>query len=68
METAQLANHLGALALIVENVTNFVDEDHLHHLVREMDSYLLLNGMVAVGLWRLIDSALGMASCRSRVI
>jgi site-specific DNA-cytosine methylase len=67
MERAQLAVLLGALVLIVENVTNFVDEDHMHHLVQEMDSFLLSNHMVAVGTWRLVDSALGMASNRVRV-
>lgn len=48
METAKLAVYFGALALIVENVTNFLDEDHAHHLVEQMDEYLLLNGMVAI--------------------
>ena len=67
METTQLAVLLDALVLTVENVTNFVDEDHMHHLVQEMNSFLLSNHMAAVGTWRLVDSALGMASNRVRV-
>ena len=56
METAKLAVHFGALVLIVENVTNFVDEDNAHHLLEQMNEYLLLNGMVAIGVWKLVDS------------
>lgn len=32
MDIALLAVSLGALVLIMENVVNFLDEDHLHHL------------------------------------
>jgi site-specific DNA-cytosine methylase len=49
LETAKLAVFFGVIALIVENVTNFVDEDNLHHLVHQMDGYLVLHGMVAIG-------------------
>ena len=54
-ETAKLAVDLGALVLIIENVANFVDEDHIHHLMSDIDDYLQLNGMVAIGVWRLFD-------------
>ena len=66
-ETAKLAVDLGALVLIIENVANFVDEDHIHHLMSDIDDYLQLNGMVAIGVWRLFDYSLGGASGRERV-
>ena len=66
METARLAVELGALVLIIENVINFVEEDHLHHLVSDMDSFMEGQGMVSVGTWKLLDSDLGGASCRER--
>ena len=49
LETAKLAVTLGALVLIIENVPNFVDEEHLHHLRSEIGEYLRLNGMVPIG-------------------
>ena len=67
MSTAMLAVHLGALVLIMENVVNLVDEDPLHLLVSQMNEYLLENGMIAVGTWRLLDSSLGGGSGRERV-
>ena len=67
LETARLTVLLGALALIIENVANFVDEEHLHHLGSDIDQYLLSNGMVAIGVWRLFDYQLGGASGRERV-
>ena len=65
--TAMLAVHLGALVLIMENVTNLVDEESMHHLVSQMDAYLLGNGMIAVGTWRLFDASLGGGTGRARV-
>lgn len=44
-----------------------MDETHLHNLVSGIDSFLLLHGMVSIGVWRLLDSALGGASGRARV-
>ena len=67
MDTAVLAVTLGALALIIENVVNFVDEDHMHSLVRDMDAYLLLNGMIAIGIWRLADHEMGGGTGRERM-
>jgi site-specific DNA-cytosine methylase len=67
MDTALLAVVLGALTLIVENVVNFVDEDYLHSLVNDMDAYLLLHGMVAIGIWRLADYEMGGGTGRERV-
>ena len=67
MDTALLAVSLGALVLIMENVVNFLDEVHLHHLCADIDAYLLASGMVAIGTWRLMDSKLGGASGRERV-
>ena len=67
LDTARLAIQLGALVLIVENVAQFWDEDHIHGLVAEMNKELLLAGFVAVGVWRLLDSQLGGATGRERV-
>lgn len=67
LETAKLAVHFGAMVLVIENVLNFVDEEHLHHLVREMVEYLELHDLLLVGIWRLVDCELGGASGRERV-
>ena len=67
LETAKLAVQLGALVLIMENVVNFLDEEHLHHLVGDIDDFLVSQGMVPVGCWRLNDADLGGASGRERV-
>ena len=67
LSTAMLAVHLDALVLIMENVTNLVDEESMHHLVSQMDAYLLGNGMIAVGTWRLFDASLGGGTGRTRV-
>jgi site-specific DNA-cytosine methylase len=40
METAILAITLGALMLIMENVTTLVSEDYLHHIVTAISAYL----------------------------
>ena len=66
MSTAMLAIYLCALVLIVENVVNLRDEDHIHHLVSDVDGYLLDNGMVAMADWRLLDSDYGGSSGRER--
>ena len=62
-----LAVALGALVLHMENVTCFLDEDYLHHLVSDLGAYLLLSGMVPIGCWRLIDAKLAGASGREGV-
>ena len=67
LDTAMLAVALGALVLLIENVVNFVEEDHIHELVQEMNAYLLLHGMVAVGIWTLADYDFGGCSGRERV-
>ena len=67
MDTAELAVHLGASVLVVENVCLFLEEDHLHKLVSEMDVYLAQHGFVWVAAWTLLDSALGGCSGRGRV-
>ena len=67
MDTAAMAVHLGATVLIIENVSLFLKEDYLHHLVSEMDDYLLSHGFVRSGSWMLTDSALGGSSGRERV-
>jgi site-specific DNA-cytosine methylase len=67
LDTAMMAVALGALAIIIENVVNLVDEEHLHHVVQGMSSYLAGAGYVFVGLWRLTDSAMGGCSNRERV-
>jgi hypothetical protein len=61
MDTAML------LFIIMENVVNLLDEDRMHGLVTQMDSYLLLHGLVAVGIWRLMCADLGGATGRERV-
>lgn len=40
VDTAALVVHLGATLLIIENVSVFLDDDHLHKLVSEMENYL----------------------------
>ena len=67
LDTAALAVHLGAKALIVENVSQFVNEDYQHKLVSEMVDYLQLHGMVLVATWILLDSSLGGCSGRERI-
>ena len=67
LDTAALATHLGAKVLIVENVSQFINEDYWHRLVSEMVDYLQLHGLVLVATWILLDSALGGCSGRERV-
>ena len=67
LDTAKLALQLGALVLLVENVTNLVDEDHLHGVFTSMDLHLLSGGMCLVSLWRLCDGYMGGCTGRERV-
>ena len=67
MDTAEMSLHLGALVLIIENVTGLVDDDHLHGVFSETDAYLQAGGMCLVGLWRLCDGCMGGCTGRQRV-
>lgn len=67
MDTAALTVHLGATVLIIENVRVFLDEDHLHKLVSEMENYLHGHGYSLVASWVLLDPQLGGSSGRERV-
>ena len=62
-----LAVAIGASVIIMENVVNFLDEGGMHGLVTQMNSYLLLHGLIAVEIWRLMCSDLGGATGRERV-
>ena len=57
----------GASVTIMENVVNLLDKDKMHGLVTQMNSYLLLHGLIAVGIWRLMCSDLGGTTGRERV-
>ena len=67
LDTTALAVHLGAKVLIVENVSQFINEDYRHKLVSEMVDYLQQHGLILVATWILLDSALGGCSGRERV-
>ena len=67
LDIAKLAVRLGALVLIMENVVNLVDEDSLHQVLSNINAYMLLEGFVALCVWRLIDCELGGHSGRERV-
>ena len=49
MDTAMLAVALGASVIIMENVVNLLDEDRMHWLVTQMNSYLLLQQQLGHG-------------------
>ena len=67
MDTTSLSVQLGAAVLVVENVSLFLEEDHIHKLVSEMEHYLHDQGYVLVASWTLLESELGGASGRGRV-
>ena len=66
-QAAKLALQLGALVLLVENVVNLIDEDHLHGVFTCMDQHLAASGMCLVGLRRLCDGHMGGCTGRARV-
>lgn len=59
LDTARLVLELGALVLIIENVTSLVDEDSIHGVFTTLNDYLSNGGMCLVGLWKLCDGCLG---------
>ena len=66
LHTAELAVRLNACSLVIENVTNFVDEDGIHGLLSEIEAFLDSRGYAQHCVLRVSDSLGGFTS-RERV-
>ena len=67
LETAKLAVYFKATILVIENVTQLLDEDSQHGLLSEINSFMVSNGYNSMRCIRLQDSQLGGCTARERV-
>ena len=67
MDTALLACQLGALVLIMENVSDFLSGDDVHGLFTDVCQYLRSEFRSLAGVWEFRDSEVGGLSSRLRV-
>jgi hypothetical protein len=67
VDTALLAVHFGADAVLFENVVELVDDDGVHGLFTNLIELLTSHGFTLVAVFRDQDCNLGGFSCRSRV-
>ena len=67
MDTAVLACLLGAAVLIIENVSDLVTGDKVHHIMSDMIAFMLSKRRAIAGIWDFLHSDVGGCTNRRRV-